>query len=689
MKIVHAWLAELVDVPDDVARVASEIALRGFEVAETDAARGVIDFEVTANRPDCLSHLGFAREAAVIWSAPLRPPPLAALAPEQKGSGQPVGDAALTVDVEDQELCPRYCAQLFDVSVGPSPPWLAQRLEAAGVRPINNVVDVTNYVMLELGQSMHAFDVRKLAGRRLVIRRARAGETLRTLDGVDRTLDSEMLVIADAERATAVGGVMGGRDSEIGAETKTIALESAYFQPASVRRTSKRLGLKTEASIRFERGADIAAPPVGLARAAALFERIGAGRPAGPLVDRYASPRVTKAVTLRTERITRLLGQQVPSAEVPRILEPLGFRVAAEPTPPSERWSVTVPSFRVDVSREADLVEEVGRHHGFDRLPMTFPALRAPQAPPDPAVGRSRTVRQVLTAAGFSEAMTFAFIERAAALPFAEDGSEPHAVANPLSEKFAVLRPSLLPGLLDAAVHNRRRELRDIRLFEIGSRFTPAGEGRGVAFVWCGAALAPHWSAPARNADFFDVKGVVERLAGAFGVVVEAVGSARAFLEPGRAAEIWTIGERGRRLLGVAGQLAAHVVAARGFPPGEEAYGAELDASALGLLSAVDDPRAQPLPRHPSIVRDISILVDEALPAGTVRGTIRSAAPATLASIIEFDRYQGKGVPDGRVSLSLRLTFRAPDRTLTDEEVQDAMARILSALRTHHHAEQR
>ena len=688
MKIVHAWLAELVDVPADVARVATEIALRGFEVAETDRARGLIDFEVTANRPDCLSHLGFAREAAVIWSAPVRTPPLAKLALDGDGASAAPG-SGIEVDVEDAELCPRYCAQLFDVQVGPSPRWLAERLEAAGVRPINNIVDITNYVMLELGQPMHAFDVERLAGRRLVIRRARPGEMLRTLDGVDRKLDAEMLVIADAERATAVGGVMGGHDSEIGARTTTIALESAYFQPASVRRTSKRLGLKTEASIRFERGGDIGAPPVGIARAAALFERMGGGRPVGPLIDRYASPRPAAALTLRTGRIARLLGQSVPPEEVPRILEPLGFRVSADTSARDGRWSVTVPSFRVDVSREADLVEEVGRHYGFDRLPMTFPALRVPQAPPDAVIGRSRTMRQVLTAAGFSEAMTFAFIERSAALPFCEDGAEPHAVANPLSEKFAVLRPSLLPGLLDAAVHNRRRELRDVRLFEIGSRFTPAGEGRGAAFVWTGAAQPPHWSVAARQADFFDVKGVVERLAGAFGVAVEAVGASRSFLQSGRAAEIWAVDGRGRHLLGVIGQLAPHVSVGRGFPPGEEVYAAELDAARLGALSAVDDLRAQPLPRHPSIVRDISILVDEALPAATVRGTIRSAAPATLASIIEFDRYQGKGVPEGRVSLSLRLTFRAPDRTLTDQEAQDAMARILSALRSHHNAEQR
>jgi phenylalanyl-tRNA synthetase beta chain len=294
-----------------------------------------------------------------------------------------------------------------------------------------------------------------------------------------------------------------------------------------------------------------------------------------------------------------------------------------------------------------------------------------------------------LTAAGFSEAMTFAFIERAAALPFCDDGAEPPAVANPLSEKFAVLRPSMLPGLVDAAAYNRRRERRDVKLFEAGSRFTAAGEGRSIGLVWAGAAAEPHWSAAPRTVDFFDVKGAVEAVCAAFGVPLEFTPASRGFLQPGRAAEAWTAGPHGGWLVGVAGQLAPAVVAARGFPENEEVYAAELDAGALAALAASDDLRAQPLPRYPSIVRDISILVDEALPAAAVRGTIRSAAPATLTSIVEFDRYQGKGVPEGRVSLSLRLTFRSPDRTLTDQEAQDATARIITALAAAHGAEQR
>ncbi len=683
MRIVLPWLSELVAVPGEPERIASEIALRGFEVASVeDGPIPVIDFEVTANRPDCMNHLGIAREASVIWNLPVTPPAVATL--DTIGSQSDV-----SVSIEDPELCPRYCAQVFDIRVGPSPRWLAERLEAAGVRPINNIVDITNYVMLEFGQPMHAFDLDRLAGRRLIVRRAREEETLKTLDGIERELDEEMLVIADADHATAIGGVMGGRSSEIGPGTTRMALESAYFQPGSVRRTSKRLGLKTEASIRFERGGDVAAPPVGIARAAALFEKIEAGRAVGALVDRYASPRPAVGVTLRAERIKRLLGQHVPPADVPRILEPLGFRVAAETSGRSERWEVTVPSFRVDVTREADLVEEIGRHYGFDRLPVTFPPLEAPQPPPDPAIARTRQVRQVLTAAGFSEAMTFAFIERQAALPFCERGTEPPAVANPLSESYAVLRPSLLPGLVDAAAHNRRRERRDIQLFETGSRFTAAGEGRAAAMLWCGSAEPLHWSAPARAVTFFDVKGVVEQLCSAFGVATEFISADRDFLVKGRSAEVWTIERDGRHLLGVVGQLTPTVVGARGFPDTEEVYAAEIDLTQLGALAAGDDLRAQALPRHPSIVRDLSILVDEVLPAAAVRGTIRSAAPATLASIVEFDRYQGKGVPEGRVSLSLRLTFRAPDRTLTDEEVQDATGRVLTALRTTHGAEQR
>ena len=690
MRLVYNWLRELVPVTADVDTVAREIGLRGFEVAAVEhGLEPVIDFEITANRPDCLSHVGLAREASAIWGLPaqleISEVPVAGLDADA-GAPQTGPGRLFDVIVEAPDLCPRYCAQIFSVQIAPSPAWLRERLEAAGVRPINNVVDVTNYVMLEIGQPMHAFDLERLAQERIVVRRGRPKETMRTLDGLDRMLDTDTLVIADAQRAVAIGGVMGGADSEITSTTRTIALESAYFEPTSVRRTSRKLGLKTEASTRFERGADIELPPTGIMRAAELFLRVGAGTPLALMIDRYPTRRQPREVVLvlRSSRIARLLGQAVPPDDVPRYLRPLGFEVRVGTV--DGEWSVTVPSFRVDVTREEDLIEEVGRHYGFDRLPVRFPALIGAQGPPDPAVARDRLIRQALTAAGLSESMTFAFIERQAALPFCPEGTEPVPIANPLSEKFAVLRPSLLAGLIDSCAHNRRRGRRDVQLFEIGSRFTAAGEGRAVAFAWTGAASGAHWSGAARPVDFFDAKGIVELLGAAFGAGAQEFSPAeRTYLVPGRAAEV----RAGAAVLGVVGQLAPRIAEARGLPPGEDVFVAEIDAEALAGSGASDDLRAESLPRFPAIVRDVSILVDEALPAASVRGTIRAAAPPTLASIVEFDRYSGKGVPEGRISLSLRLTFRDPERTLTDDEAQAATERIVGALRTAHGAERR
>ena len=715
MKLPYHWLCDLVKVPGDPDRIAEALGLRGFEVASVEHGRQpVIDFEITANRPDCLNVIGLAREASAAYGLPLQLPDRT-----MPPAGQP---QSIDVAIEDPELCPRYCAQVFEVrSTGHTPDWMRERLEACGMRSISPIVDVTNYVMLEMGQPTHAFDYAKLAGRALRIRRAKAGEKLRTLDGVDRALEPDMLVIADAERAQAIGGVMGGAPSEIGSGTRLMVLESAYFKPASVRRTSKRLGLKTEASTRFERGADVNGAPAAIARAAALLQQIGAAQPLGPTIDKYPAPQAPLTLTLRASRIARVLGMAVPDAEVPKILEPLGFVVErreaggerradagsgigaprtshlAPPTsdlPPPTSWDVGVPSYRVDVLREVDLIEEIARHDGYLGLPATFPRLTAPQPPPDARTLRDRLLRQVLTASGLSEAMTFAFIEAAAAAPFAAEAAIV-PVANPLSEKYAVLRPSLLPGLVDAAAHNRRREHHDIRLFETGTRFSASGETRAVAGVWCGAGMPAHWSGAARPADFHDVKGVVEALGRALGVELDYEPGSVPYLVEGRTADVFfrlkaeTTGSEKRRKVGVLGQIAPAILDARGFPSGEELWAFELDVDAIAELQSGADLRAESLPRFPSVVRDLSVLVDSTLPAAAVRGTIRSAAPSVLAHAIEFDRYRGKGVPEGRVSLSLRLTFRSPERTLTDAEVDEAMARIVKALASAHGAVRR
>jgi len=703
VKILTSWLREFVDVTAPPEEVGHLLSMRGFELASIEPATVtprstmadgrstiddgrstmddvVLDFEITANRPDALSVQGLAREAATAYSLPLRQPaqgagPLSLKALPQKDA------AGVKVTLEAPDLCPRYAAAVVDVTIAPSPAWLASRLQAAGVRPINNVVDVTNYVLLEIGQPMHAFDLAKLAGSELRIRRAKKGETIKTLDGNDRALQPDMLVIADGDTAQAVAGVMGGGRSEVSATTKTVVLESACFNPKSVRLTSKRLGLKTEASSRFERGTDIGAPITGIERAVALLEEIGAGRARDGVVDRYPAPLQPRPLALRRARIARVLGQAVPDADIERILSGLGFTIAPSP----EGWSVSSPTFRVDVSREVDLIEEIGRHYSYDRLPSTFPALDARPGPPDPRIARDRLVRRVLLAAGLSEALTFTFIDAAMAAHFA-DAAAIVPIGNPLSAQFSVLRPSLLPGLLAAAAHNRHRERPDVRLFEVGAGVTRSGESRRAGFVWVGDAGGGHWSGARRNVDFFDAKGMVERIGEALQTPVTfSAESLPGYLVRGRAA---TVASATRRV-GSVGMLSPAIVTAAGLAANEDVYVAELDLDAIDAERRPQHLKAIALPRYPSIARDISIVVDESLPAETVRGTIRSAAPETLVSAREFDRYQGKGVPGGRVSLSLRLTFRSAERTLTDAEVDAAMKTILSALQTAHDAVQR
>lgn len=710
MRILVSWLRDFVAVDQSIEELAHLLSMRGFEVASieepppgplappwssegqrstaaatragpstgaADTPDAVIDLEITANRPDCMSVVGIAREVATACRTPLRLPSLSTA--EAAGTGVQV-----EVTIEDPDLCARYAAAPAEVRVGPSPPWMANRLIAAGVRPVNNIVDVTNYVLIELGHPMHAFDLERLEGRRIRVRRALPGERLKTLDGVVRTLDPDVLAIADARRAQAIGGVMGGADSEVHERTRLVVFESAWFAPVSVRRTSKRLGLKTEASVRFERGADIEAPRAALGRAVALVETLGAGRLAGPVIDQYPAPRWPARVRLDPREVTRHLGVEIEAPEAERTLGDLGFRVNRH----ADLWDVEVPSFRVDVARDVDLIEELARHYGYDRLPERFPPLEETPRPSDLRISVDRVVREILIAAGFNEAVTFAFIDRDHAAPFAPE-AETVGLARPLSEKFAVLRPSLVPGLIESTSHNRRREQRDVRLFEIGRRFTASGgEQRAVAFVWTGMAWPEHWYTPRRPVDVFDLKGVIERLCEAFRIDPK-------FRRPDPAVP-WLVVEDSAvvvdgdgRTLGVLGRVRPDVVEARDLPRADAVFAAEIDLERLDAAGPPGPVRVRPLPRFPSIVRDLSILVDRRLPAERVRATIMAAAPPTLERLREFDRYQGPGIPADKTSLSLRLTFRSSDRTLIDAEVDEAMAAIVGALEREHGAVRR
>ena len=696
MKVPLSWVREFVDVKASAEDIGTLMGVRGLALEGLDPQGNdvVMDFDVTANRPDLLSVIGIAREIAAAYKVPLNNPP--------EGGHHAGGyhahwkpDQSIPITIEEPDLCGRYIGATADVTIGPSPQWMQDRLSACGVRPISNIVDITNYVMLELGQPMHAFDFDKMRGGRVIVRRARPGEKMTTLDGKPRVLSPEMLVIADADNAEDIGGVMGGQSSEITAQTTRVVFEAAYFTPSQIRTTSKALGIKTEASTRFERGMDRTAPPRAIMRALELVQATGAGKPTGAITDVYPRPHAAKTLRLEPDRIAGLLGMNVPDDAVTTILHSLGFETVACQAPDRRGqacWEVIPPPWRIDIHRQVDLIEEVGRHYGFEHLPATFPGVEQAPPPSDARIARDRKVRTALLGMGFSESITFAFVEAAAAEPFA--GSEPPVViANPLSEKFAVMRPSLLPGLVDAVSHNHRHGRADVRLFEIGTRFSPRGETRGAGFVWTGLATTEHWSGARRAADFFDMKGVVEQLCALM------LGTARAapsdahvsfaeieapYLVPGRAASVIL----DTAVIGVFGQLSPAVADARELTA-DEVYVGELDLDALTKAAPSETKRTVPLPRFPSVVRDVSILVADTLSAATVRGTIRSAAPDTLIQVREFDRYQGKGVPQGSVSLSFRLTFQSPERTLTDEEVQAAMQRIIDTLTKELHAVQR
>ncbi|HEY7138888.1 MAG TPA: phenylalanine--tRNA ligase subunit beta [Methylomirabilota bacterium] len=642
----------------------------------------ILEVEATPNRPDCLAIVGVAREVAAVTGGRLRPPDCSVR------QDSTVTTAGWRITIEEPDLCPRYAARLItDATVGPSPAWLAQRLRAAGLRPINNVVDVTNYVLWELGHPLHAFDGDRLTDRHVVVRRARPGETVVTLDGQSRALGDQMLVIADAARAVAVAGVMGGANSEVGSSTRTVLLESAYFAPGSIRRTAKALGLSTEASYRFERGADIEGLRDALDRAARLIAELGGGRVAAGVLDAYPAPRRPLAVPLRLERIRRVVGACPPPAVVADILRGLGF-------PATERdggFEVVVPSFRRDVAIEDDLVEEIARVWGYERIPSTLPsgALALTRRPPH-LVARN-TVRRSLTGAGCQEAVTLSLTDPAHLryLELAPDDPRVVQLRNPLAADRSVMRPTLIFGLLEALATNVRRQTPDVRLFEIGRVFEGRGPGvlpeedTRVGIVLTGLRQPRAWYAPRARVDVFDAKGAVEELVEALGRgEVSAEPATAPYLEEGRAATVVVQGAP----VGVLGELHPDVQKAFDLPA--PVFVAEVSLDALEALPG-RAVQYRPLARHPGIQRDLAVVVPVDVPAAGVSQAIEAVRPPWLRRVTLFDVYEGAQVGAGRKSLAYALLYQADDRTLTDAEVNRAHAEVVERLRTELGAEVR
>jgi len=644
--------------------------------------RLVID--VTANRPDLLSHAGLARELAAAVGAEMRLPPVPgapslALAQATRAAGE-TRVSSVRVRVEDPDGCPRYMGVVMrDVTVGPSPAWLAERIVAVGGRPINNVVDATNYVLHELGQPVHAFDVAKLGGSEIVVRRARAGERIVTLDGVSRTLDANTTVIADRDRAQAVAGVMGGADSEVTAETTAIFIEVAHFDPVRVRRARRALGLSTDASYRFERHVDTELPPRALARVVEIVGAVAGGRVDGAPGDIYPAPHVPRVVSLRPARVSAILGDAVPESEIVGLLTPLGFDIESR----AGALEVTVPSWRPDVTREVDLVEEVARRRGYDTFSSELRPFRPGTVPESSLEIVSRRVRDALVARGLLEARPLPFV-KGADLGFVR-------VANPLSENEAHLRRELLDTLARRAEYNLARMQRDVRLFEIGSVFLPSAdtlplEELRAALIVMGHRRPPHWT-ETRPPDFdeWDAKGLASELA------LTAYPTAEIALEPDSESNgLWSIvvdGSRQGTVRRVA--LDAPVWAAPAYgveltlltvPSGfvAEPGSARYDATQEALKSHHVQFRA--LPDTPAAEFDLALVVPNDMPAARVEEVIRATSGELLEQVTLFDEYRGDAVPNGFRSLAWRLTFRHPERTLRDKEVAGRREKLLRTL---------
>ncbi|HEX3551901.1 MAG TPA: phenylalanine--tRNA ligase subunit beta [Thermoanaerobaculia bacterium] len=669
MEFSCQWLAEYVDLPADPRELARRLTAAGLAV-EGESAHGddtVLDVDVTTNRPDCMNHFGLAREIAVLLDVPLRRPPAApAEGPER------AADAA-RVTIDDLEGCPRFTARLVrGVRIGPSPEWLRRRLESIGLRPINNVVDVTNFILWELGQPLHAYDFAKLAGAELIVRRARAGETLVTLDGVDRELDPEILVIADAERPVGLAGVMGGLESEVTAETRDILIEGAHFGRRQVRATARKLGMHTDASHRFERGADPEICGEAVSRAALLIAEIAGGTVLAGVLDVRDIRRGTKTWTrhgrLDLEKLDAFAGAHVDPADAERWLKGLGFGVDRSG---DGVWGITVPSWRYfdfqprpeppHETYPQDLYEEVLRVFGLDRIPAALPGIPGADAPRAENLIRRERVRRQLAASGYAEAIHFAFLDpaRDAAFPSLRPGAKPIRLANPISEQLSVLRRSLVPNLVETARFNQRRGLPAVRTFEIANVFYERAEGgipdqpENVGLV-CGGRLGTPWEREV-ELDLFDLKGTVDALADAFGVHLEARPADLPGALAGNSAELL----RGGEVVGWFGRVAEE--------EGYTLYAAEL---ATAALAGGDVSLKVELPsRFPGITADFTFTHALDTPWAEIERTIRELAPPDLVGWQLKDRYRGPGVPEGAVNTTLSFHYNARERSLTQEEV--------------------
>ena len=668
MRISYNWLKEYVDIKESSKDLSDMLMSAGLptESIEELSNDRVLEVEVTANRPDWLSYIGVAREFAAIKGRKLKIPAVGKLAAGKNKAG-------IKVKVEDKALCPKYTARVIrNVRVGESPTWLKTRLEAMGLRPVNNIVDITNFCLFETGEPMHAFDLDKLSGGEVLVRKAKNGEKIATIDGIERALLESMLVIADNSKPVAVAGVMGGLNTEVNFSTKNILLEAAYFDPISIRRTAKKLALSSDSSYRFERRVDVSNIKYSSDRATDLICQIAGGE-AGEFIDISAKFGDKKPVVLNIAKLDSVLGHSIPPAKAKKILSDLGLKLKASS---KGKMSFIVPHFRYDLKDEVDLIEEVARVYGYNNIPNTIPPIvgQPERISPDMAIlGKTRAA---LTGLGFDEIITYSLLSKKVIDKAAMAAEDAVCVANPLSIEQEAMRPSLVPGMLGVVLWNINRRSKDLKFFEIGHVYGKRGNEftESQYLGLCITGEMSNWAGGSRAYSFFDLKGAVETLFGSLGIKDISFANARdCRLSSASSASI----ELGTEIIGIIGEVDTKVLA--DFDIKSPVYICEI---ALDKVYPFVKAKKifEALPKYPAVSRDISIVADKDTPNQKIVAVIKGSAGTVLRSVSLVDKYSGKQIPDGKISLTYRLEYQDPTKTLEEKDVAEAHNKVLQAL---------
>ncbi len=676
MKLSPHWLRDFVDLLVDDRQLAEDLTSvgMGVEGISGESENTVFEMEIGTNRPDAMNHYGVAREVSAIYDVPLKS--IQPKLPVQPGGdARPPSSPNFPIEIKDPEGCARFTARVLrGVKVKPSPTKIVQRLALLDQRPINNAVDATNYTLWEMGKPTHVFDLDLLEGGKIIVRRARDGETLKTLDGIERKLTSEDLVVADARKPVGLAGTMGGFDTMITEKTRNILIESAWWDPVMVRKMSRRHGLHTDASHRFERGADFESTILSADRVAELILQSGGGELMGGPIDVIARQIDQAPVMLRISEVHRILGEPLETTEVLRILKRLGFELMPEPGEEPE-FTVRIPSWRLDVEREIDLIEEIARLHGYDKFANTLPAF-AGSVIEVPDAKKDEKLRASLLALGYNEAVSLTFISHEDAEQFSN--VPVIEVANPLSEEASVMRTSMVPGMLNMLAYNLNRGSNNVRLFESASVFEAAGEKAVEAKRIClgatGSAVSPSVHQAARPFSFFDLKGDVEiLLQSCQHSNLQFKPDAADYYHPGRSAQAVMDGE----IVAQFGQIHPETAAKRKLR--EDVFIAELYLD-LFYKHALREPRYEPLPRYPAVERDFSFIFVDSVIFEKIQQAVAALRLTNLRSFIPVEIFRGGSIPAGKYSILLRATLQSRERTLREDEVAQWSAQIIKAL---------